>query len=133
MYYTYLNRTEVIRKNNNENLDAALKSLSKNHDRVKLLSESRELLDYFHTNTRSRPIFFWLFIFGLAVFCIITFIFSIVKNNKTAGFYDADLFIVCATISVVTLMIPAIYLLLKQKKLSRMDDITIELCLKKND
>ncbi|EDW4550050.1 hypothetical protein ABN97_003781 [Salmonella enterica subsp. salamae] len=120
-------------KNTHENLDAALKSFSKNHDRVKLLSESRELLDYFHTNTRSRPVFFWLFIFGLVVSCIITLIFSIIKNNKTAGLYDADLFIACAIVSVVTLMMPAIYLLLKQKKLSRMDDITIELCLKKND
>ncbi|EBM3646684.1 hypothetical protein ACEVCE_004770 [Salmonella enterica] len=102
-------------KNTHENLDAALKSFSKNHDRVKLLSESRELLDYFHTNTRSRPVFFWLFIFGLVVSCIITLIFSIIKNNKTAGLYDADLFIVCAIVSVVTLMMPAIYLLLKQK------------------
>ncbi|EMH5039998.1 hypothetical protein ACDH07_003235 [Salmonella enterica] len=136
---TEQNRTEqrlsgkTIMKNTHENLDAALKSFSKNHDRAKLLSESRELLDYFHTNTRSRPVFFWLFIFGLVVSCIITLIFSIIKNNKTAGLYDADLFIVCAIVSVVTLMIPAIYLLLNQKKLSRMDDITIELCLKKND
>ncbi|EAA9216969.1 hypothetical protein EAP12_13025 [Salmonella enterica] len=136
---TEQNRTEqrlsgkIIMKNTHENLDAALKSFSKNHDRVKLLSESRELLDYFHTNTRSRPVFFWLFIFGLVVSFIITLIFSIIKNNKTAGLYDADLFIVCAIVSVVTLMIPAIYLLLKPKKLSRMDDITIELCLKKND
>ncbi|EAA9130242.1 hypothetical protein QL467_002278 [Salmonella enterica] len=120
-------------KNTHENLDAALKSFSKNHDRVKLLSESRELLDYFYTNTRSRPILFWLLIFGLVVFCITILIFSIIKNNKIAGLYDADLFILCATVSVLTFMMPATYLLLKQAKLSRMDDITIELCLKKND
>lgn len=120
-------------QNTHDNLSTVLESFSKNHDRVKLLSESRELLDYFHANTRSNSVLFWLNIFGLIVFCIITLLFHIIKNDRIAELYDADLFIVCAVTSVVILMMPALYLLLQQKKLSRMDDIILELCLKKND
>ncbi|HFJ4561853.1 TPA: hypothetical protein ACGUIT_002396, partial [Salmonella enterica] len=84
-------------------------------------------------NTRSRPIFFWLFILSLAVFFIITVLFNIMKNNRAAGLYDVELFMKFAVMPVVILMIPASYLLVNQKSLSRMDDIIIEQCIKKYD
>lgn len=120
-------------KNSYENLSAALKSFCKKQDRVKLLLESKELLDYLHANTRSRPIFFWLSTVGLVTFPIITILFNIIKNDKATGLYDDVLFIECALASVVILMIQGSYLLVRQKKLSRMDDKIIELCLKKYD
>ncbi|EAO6192962.1 hypothetical protein D6Q77_23865, partial [Salmonella enterica subsp. enterica serovar Muenchen] len=120
-------------KNTHDNISAALESFGRKHDRVKILSESKELLDYFHANTRSRPIFFWLLILSLAEFCIMTVLFNIMKKNIAAGLYDVELFMKFAVMSVIILMMPAIYLLVKQKSLSRMDDIIIEQCIKKND
>ncbi|HAF2889048.1 TPA: hypothetical protein G8K99_000318 [Salmonella enterica] len=118
-------------KNTHDNLSAALESFGRKHGRVKILSESKELLDYFHANTRSRPIFFWLFILSFAVFFIMTVIFNIMKNNRAAELYDVELFMKFAVMPVVILIMPAIYLLVKQKSLSRMDDIIIEQCIKK--
>ncbi|EOC8105645.1 hypothetical protein ACI5OA_002195 [Salmonella enterica subsp. enterica serovar Poona] len=120
-------------KNTHDNISAALESFGRKHDRVKILSESKELLDYFHANTRSLPIFFWLLILSLAEFCIMTALFNIMKKNIAAGLYDVELFMKFAVMSVIILMMPAIYLLVKQKSLSRMDDIIIEQCIKKND
>ncbi|EAU3488744.1 hypothetical protein GS254_001521 [Salmonella enterica] len=102
-------------KNTHDNISAALESFGRKHDRVKILSESKELLDYFHANTRSRPIFFWLFILSLAEFCIMTVLFNIMKKNRAAGLYDVELFMKFAVMSVIILMMPAIYLLVKQK------------------
>lgn len=120
-------------KNTHDNLSAALESFGRKNGRVKILSESKELLDYFHANTRSRPIFFWLFILSLAVFFIMTVLFNIMKSNRAAGFYDVNLFMTFSITSVAIIMLPTIYLLARQKSLSRMDDIIIELCIKKSD
>ncbi|HBJ6374698.1 TPA: hypothetical protein LC260_000622 [Salmonella enterica subsp. enterica serovar Eastbourne] len=78
-------------KNTHDNISAALESFGRKHDRVKILSESKELLDYFHANTRSRPIFFWLFILSLAEFCIMTVLFNIMKKIEQQDFMMSNL------------------------------------------
>lgn len=116
-------------KNEHKDLNIALSSFNKKQERIKLLSETREILDYFYANTSSSRISPWFFASGMTLSCITGTIFYHIQNDRITK----QLLFICTFTPVLILLLLTLFLLTKTKQFGRTDNITIQTCKKCSD
>lgn len=124
---------KTMMKNEHKDLNTILSSFNNNRERIKLLSETREILDYFYANTSNSRISPWFFASGMTLSCLTGIIFYHIKNDSITKLTEIQLLFNCAFTPVLILLLLTLFLLAKIKQFGRTDDITIQTCKKRSD
>lgn len=114
-------------------INTSLSSCNSNEERIKLLSETREILDYFYANTSNSRISPWFFVSGIILSSLIIFAYYYIKNNKITSLSDNQIILVFMLTPVLFFLLLAFFQLIKIKQLGRVDDIIIQKCKNRSD
>ncbi len=106
---------KTMMKNEHKDLNTVLSSFNNNRERIKLLSETREILDYFYANTSNSRISPWFFASGMTLSCLTGIIFYHIKNDSITKITEIQLLFNCAFTPVLILLLLTLFLLAKNK------------------
>lgn len=88
-------------------INTSLSSCNNNEERIKLLSETREILDYFYANTSNSRISPWFFASGMILSSLIIFAYYYIKNNKITSFSDNQIILIFMLTPVLLFLLSA--------------------------
>ncbi|ECA1950161.1 hypothetical protein EJH27_01650 [Salmonella enterica subsp. enterica serovar Virchow] len=117
-------------KNSRTDLCTSCQSFQKSKERTRLLSEAREILNYFQDNKYNNNVkiiktIYWIgFFFPL----LLALSFYYLKEKQIIELPEYSMLLACSLTSFLIFLLASLYPVFNKKKLGRMDNVIISVC-----